>query len=87
MEIAFNINSLVVAFLILMPLERVFGLHAGQKAVGLGLTRDVLYWQFAGRLSFLNALFGVSDRHPTDLMEGHSFQQMIQRFLYAVKFR
>ena len=86
MEIAFNINVLVIAFLILVPLERVFGLHTGQKAFGLGLVGDVLY-RHAGRLSFLNALFRVSDRHRTDLMEEHSVQKMIQRFIYAVKSR
>ena len=47
LDIAFNINPLVIAFLILMPLERVFGLHAGQKAFGLGLAGDVLYGLFA----------------------------------------
>ena len=87
MEIAFNINVLVIAFLILVPLERVFGLHTGQKAFGLGLVGDVLYRQFAGRLSFLNALFRVSDRYDIDPVEGHYVQQMIQRFISAVKLR
>ena len=85
LDIVFNINALVIAFLILVPLERVFGLHAGQKALRLGLAGDVIYGWFAGRLSFLNALFRVSDHHRTDLPERHSVQRMNQRFISTVK--
>ena len=39
----FNIKALVIAFLVFVPLERLFGLHAEQKVFRRGFTRDVVY--------------------------------------------
>lgn len=87
MDIVFNINALVVAFLILMPLERLFRLHAEHEVLPRAFARDVVYAPFAQKRSFLNAPFRMPDRCDIDPVEGHYVQQMIQRFISTVKSR
>ena len=84
-DMVFNINAVVVAFLILVPLERVFGLHAEHEVLPRAFTGDVVYAPFAQR-SFLNALFRMPARSDIDPVEGH-YVRVIQRFISAVKSR
>ena len=44
----FNIKALVIAFLIFVPLERLFGLHAEQKVFRRAFAGDVVYWLVNG---------------------------------------